>query len=95
MSKKFEEPHTTVVYTTKFVVEDKKDITIVIHFEGGSWHFCSNNPDENFQETARGVELGQIISLDESVLQIADLPEGYGAQRKFKNDAWRIALLPE
>ena len=96
MNKNFKEPHNTAVFTTKFVVEDKRDITMVFHFaEDGAWQFDGNDLTHNFEEVARVVALGEIIALDESILQIADLPAGYCAQRKFKNDTWRIALIPE
>ena len=95
MNKKFKEPLNTSVSTTRFVLEDKKDITIVFHLEDNYWSFTSNDRDDNWQENERIVELEEIISIDETVLQIADLKEGWGAQRKFKNDPWRIALLPE
>jgi hypothetical protein len=96
MNKKFKEPNNTAVFTTKFVVEDKKDITTVYHFaEDGAWQFSSDDIAESFEEVARVVGLGQIISLDGSILQIADLPEGYCAQRNFKNDSWKIGPIPE
>lgn len=36
------------------------------------------------------VGLGQIIKIDSTVLEIADMQEGYFAHRKFKGDKWII-----
>lgn len=95
MGKKFKEGDNTAVFTTKFVIEDKKDITTVFHFEDdGAWQFSSDDLVEDFEEVARIVGVGEMISIDESVLEIADLPEGYCAQRKSKNDTWQIGLIP-
>ena len=96
MDKKFNEPDSTAVFTTKYVVEDKKDITMVFHFaEDGAWQFSSNDLETSFEEVARVVGLGQIIALDETVLQIADLPLDYAAKRKCKNDPWKVAPMRE
>lgn len=36
------------------------------------------------------VGLGEIINIDKSVLEIADLPMGYHAVRDSRNDEWVI-----
>ena len=90
-TKKFEEAENTAVFTTKFVVVDKKDITTVYHEEeDGAWQFFSEDTFENFNEVAKVVGLGQIIKLDESILELADMPLGFKAHRNSKGEKWVI-----
>ena len=94
--KRFKESANTAVFTTRFVVHDKKDITHVHHFkEDGAWQFSSDDEFENYEQVAMLVGLGQIIELDMTILEIADLPEGYVADRKFKGDNWVIKPFQE
>jgi len=94
--KKFEDSLNTAVFATKFIIVDKKDITIVRHEpEDGRWTFFSNDKYENYEEVAKAVALGQIIEIDSTILQIADLPKGYYASRKSKQDKWKVEKLKE
>ena len=89
--KKFDDPLNTAVFTTKFVIRDKKEITYVTHDEDdGAWQFFSNDEWENFEDVAMVVGLGTILSFDNTLLEIADLPYGYCATRKSRNDKWVI-----
>lgn len=89
--KKFSDNPTTAVFTTKFVIEDKHDITYVTHeLEDGAWQFFSNDNFENFEEVAKVVGLQQIIDIDNTVLDLADLPLGYSATRNDKTEKWKI-----
>lgn len=81
----------TAVFTTKFVIEDKRTITYVTHdFEDGTWQFFSNDPFDNFEEVAKIAGLKEIFDLDKTLLEIAELPLGFYATRKDKNDKWTI-----
>ena len=92
--KKFEDSLNTAVFATKFIILDKKDITIVRHeSEDGAWTFFSNDEYENYEEVAKVVALGQIIEIDSTILEIADLPKGYYASRKSKQDKWKVERL--
>ena len=52
--KKFEDSLNTAVFATKFIIVDKKDITIVRHEpEDGRWTFFSNDKYENYEEVAK------------------------------------------
>lgn len=94
--KKFSEPLTTPAFSTKYVIEDKKDITLVRHeSEDGAWMFFSDDKYENFEEVAKVVGLGEVIKIDSTVLQIADMPKGYYAIRDSKLDNWKIEKLKE
>jgi hypothetical protein len=87
----FEATLDTAVFTTKFVLEDKRTITYVTHdFEDGAWQFFSNDSFVNFEEVVKIVGLKEIFDLDKTLLEIAELPLGFYATRKDKNDKWTI-----
>lgn len=87
--KKFKDTLNTAVFTTNFVVKYKKEITYVTHeIEDGAWQFFSNDKFENYEDVAMIVSLGEIIKIDKTVLDIADLPLGYVATRQSTNDKW-------
>ena len=87
----FIEPDNTAVFTTSFVIIDNKDITAVYHDEeDGAWQFFSDDSFEDYTEVAKIVGLGQILKRDNTLYEIADLPPGYFAHRKFKGDKWIV-----
>jgi hypothetical protein len=89
--KSFEDSLNTAVFTTKFVVSEKKTITHVTHDkDDGAWQFHSNDNWENYEDVAMIVCLGEIIEMDKTILEIADLPYGYTANRKYLSDTWVI-----
>lgn len=89
--KKFKEADNTAVFTTKYVVQDKRPITYVTHEEeDGAWQFFSSDKFEHYEEVAMIVGLGQIVSLDPSLLELSDMPQGHYAIRDSVNDKWII-----
>jgi len=94
--KNFKEPLNTAVFTTKFVVEENKPITYVMHdSDDGAWQFFSDDKFDDFECVAKIVGLGEIIKMDDSVLELADMPEGYYAFRESVNDKWKIQKQEE
>jgi hypothetical protein len=92
--KVFDDSLNTAVFTTKFVIDDKKDITLVRHEpDDGAWTFFSNDEYQNYETVAKIVGLKEIIKIDSSVLEIADLPLGYYASRNSKRDNWKVERL--
>ena len=93
-SKKFKESEKTAVFTTKFVMLENKEITLVYHFgQDSAWQFSSNDEFKNYKDVAMLVELSQIIKKDNTILEIADLPLGYLASRKSKGEKWKIEKI--
>jgi hypothetical protein len=89
--KKFQEAENTAVFTTKFVIRDKRPITYVTHDEeDGAWQFFSSDEFENFEDVAMFVGLGEIVAIDHSLLNLADMPVGHYAIRESPDDKWRI-----
>ncbi len=91
--KHFNDSLNTAVFTTKFVIKEKKPITYVSHDdEDGAWQFFSDDDFEQYEDVAMLVSLEEIITIDNTVLQIADLPFGYIATRRLLNDNWTLKL---
>lgn len=89
--KRFEDTLNTAVFTTSFVVKDKHEITYVTHdAEDGAWQFFSNDDFDNYEDVAMLVSMEEIIKIDQSVLEIADMSLGYYASRESKIDSWEI-----
>ncbi len=89
--KKFKEPDNTAIFTTKYVVVDGKVITEVYHDEeDGAWQFFSNDQYDDLARVVKVVGLGEITKMDNTLFEIADMPAGYFAHRKFKGDKWTI-----
>lgn len=81
----------TAVFTTKYVLEEQSSITHVYHFdEDGAWQFSGLEEVGNDQDF-RVVSLEEIIRLDDSILEVSDLPLGYEAHRKKIGSSWEIA----
>ena len=92
--KQFEDALDTAVFTTRFVMKDKKVITYVTHdIEDGAWQFFSADNFEDYEDVIMIVGLGEMISIDQSILDIADLPLGYSATRQSIKDPWIVSKI--
>jgi hypothetical protein len=79
------------VFTTKYVLEDKRIITYVSHeMEDGAWQFFSNDEFEDFSKVARVVGLNEIMDLDPTLRELVGMEIGYIATRNDLNDKWKI-----
>ena len=88
--KQFADSDNMAVFTTSFVLNGK-DITTVYHDkEDGAWQFMSSDKYENYETVAKIVCLSEIVEMDSTLLEIADLQLGYYAYRKSKSDSWVI-----
>jgi hypothetical protein len=81
----------TAVFTTRFVLEDKKAITYVTHeIEDGAWQFFSDDKFDDFESVAKIVGLMEIVEIDPTVIEIINMDVGHVATRKNKGDKWTI-----
>ena len=88
---KFHEKENTAVFTTKYVLEDIHLITYVSHdIEDGAWQFFSEDEDVDIDIEARLVSLGEIVTLDPTLMELCDLPCGFFAYREDKSENWTI-----
>lgn len=92
--KEFKDSLNTAVFTTKFVVKEGKEIIHIMHYEDdGAWQFDSNDDWDNYEDVVMVVGLDTIIKIDNTVLEVADLPVGYTANRKYKGDKWIVGKI--
>jgi hypothetical protein len=94
MAKSFKDKPNTAVFTTKFVMYESHLITYVAHdSEDGTWQFLSDDEIPNMQEMAMLVTLTQVLKVDPTLLELADLPLGYCATRESASDKWKTEKL--
>ncbi len=87
--KHFKEPLNTAVFTTRFIISGESVIVFIAHDDDGSWQF-QGTENKVSESDMRLVSLGEIIEIDNSILQLADMPEGFEAMRNDKNSNWII-----
>ena len=84
----------TAVFTTIFVLEDKKTITYVTHeLEDGAWQFFSDDKFNDFEKVAKVVGLLEIMNIDSTLKDLMEMESGYFATRKNKEDKWTIKKM--
>lgn len=94
-SKQFADYLDTAVFTTKYVLEGK-EITYVTHdADDGAWQFFSDDELESFEEVAKIVSLQEILDIDPTLLELADMPTGYYATRSNVDEDWIISKSEE
>ena len=90
MSKHFAESLNTAVFTTKFILENKSPILFVYHYEeDGAWQF-SGSENTVSDDDYRVISLEEVIQLDNTVLELTDLPLGGEAFRLDIKSPWII-----
>ena len=87
MNYNFVDEKNTMVITTKNIVNKKKSILLVSHDEDdGMWEFLDG--DDVKEEDAMIVSLFEIVQLDSTVNQIADLRLGWISYRDSIQNEW-------
>jgi len=88
---KFLEPPNMAVITDKRILSGEEWIAFVSHDdEDGAWQFHILNGSRTLSETDGAVvSLREIIELDRSVEQLADLPLGWHARRGEPDAPWK------
>jgi hypothetical protein len=89
----FADPKNVATFTTKQILEGTKEIKHVSHDDDddGAWQFHSGDPIN--EEDGRIVSLEEIITIDTTILELADLPLGWVAIRDGKQHNWRRLKL--
>ena len=84
----FEDSPDTACITCYHVLEGYKPILYVSHDEDGYWQFlCGENHKEEY---ARVVSLGEILSIDESMRDLAVLDYGQYATSESVEGNWTV-----
>jgi hypothetical protein len=85
----FKESLNTAVFTTKYVIGQNSPILYVYHFDDGSWQFSGkekNLKDEDYKV----ISLGEMLEIDGTLKVLGDMPCGFEAVRKAKENKWEI-----
>jgi hypothetical protein len=82
----------TAVFTTRYILCDKKPILRVYHHnEDGAWEFLGN--ENHHDEDYRIISLGEIITIDPTVLDLSYMQFGYYAEREKQEKEWEIRII--
>lgn len=88
MKKQFKESLQSVVFTSKFVIENSSPIVRVVHHEDGAWEFWGK--EVMTEREIMLISLGQIVKIDPSLFELADLPIAFSAVRRSKDNSWEL-----
>jgi hypothetical protein len=87
----FDEAKNLGVFTTKPVIEQGHSILLVTHDDQGDWQFLCGTTNDT--KDARLVCLKEIVENHPSVIELADLPTGWQAQRNAADQPWERSEL--
>jgi hypothetical protein len=88
----FSDPPNVAVIVNSKIIRDGDWIAHVSHdSDDGAWQFHIKDGDELSENDAMVVSLKEIVDLDPSVLELADLPLGWRAWRVSKVSPWERA----
>ncbi len=86
----FLDPPNVAVFTSKRIIYEDAWVYYVTHDEGdGAWQFHPHDPTP--ENEAAVVSLKEMVSLDDSLRQLANLPVGWHAWRQSPNAKWERA----
>jgi hypothetical protein len=92
----FSDPPDVAVIANRKIVDGSAWIAYVSHdADDGGWQFHTNEPGPPRVSDAALVGLGEIVDLDETVSELADLPLGWHAWRDSKGALWQRAPTPQ
>jgi hypothetical protein len=78
-----------IAITTRQVMKEGWPILLVTHdADDGSWQFVNGRGDTDDTESAMVVGAEQVLSVDPSLIELADLPLGWRAWRQSAGDEW-------
>jgi hypothetical protein len=83
----FADPRNVATFTVRQIMDAEHPILLVCHDEDdGGWQFLTGR--ELRMEDALLVSLAEVVKLDPSVTDLADLPVGWKARREHAGAAW-------
>lgn len=86
----FHDSPDVAVFTSRDIVEHRKIITYVSHDDDdGAWQFHAGDGTPEDECDARIVSLQEVLNLDATVSELADLPTGWYAWRTSREDDWK------
>jgi hypothetical protein len=85
----FDEPQILAVISNRKVIFGGEWIALVAHDEDGGWQFLSHETSPLKEGDAVIVSLREILRLDPSIAELADLQLGWRAWRRSKDSPWQ------
>jgi hypothetical protein len=85
----FEATRNTAAITTRQVLEGEPVLQVTHDADDGGWQFLCGTTDDTAD--GRVVGLGEMCDRDATLLELADLPEGWQAWRDRPGAQWRRA----
>ena len=83
----FDQAKNVATVTTRQVINDKHPILSVVHYsDDHSWAFTCGTT--NNSEDLMLVGMGEIVDMDKTLYEIADLPPGWCADRTALSEEW-------
>jgi len=82
----FADPRNVAVFTQREVFQGQPILRVAHDDEDGAWQFLAHDVSGDAQPMI--VALEEIVKLDPSVAELADLPLGWCAVRKDRAAAW-------
>jgi hypothetical protein len=91
----FRDPPNVAVITTRKIVDCSDWIAYAYHdADDGGWQFHASEAGPPTVADAVIVALSEIVQLDETVTELADLPVGWHVWRASKSSPWQRAKTP-
>jgi hypothetical protein len=90
----FDQPRNSAAVTVRQILDGTKPILLVIHdaYDNG-WQFLTGGPF--IKEDGKLVCLEHIVAQDPTLIELADLPPGYWAERESVSKPWQKIPPPE
>jgi hypothetical protein len=89
----FDQPRNCATMTLRQVMDRSKPILLVSHDEDDhGWQFLDGDPIK--MKDAMLVCLEEVVKIDPTVMEVADIPPGWQAVRKSANASWQRRLNP-
>ena len=89
---KFADPPNVAVCSDRSIFSGGDWIAYVSHMEDdGSWLFYSSDTRDWDERDIMLVGLQEVVQREESIMELADLPEGWHAWRTSKSSPWQRA----
>ncbi len=83
----FDQERNVATVTTRQVVLEKHPVLSVAHYsDDHSWAFTCGTTNKS--DDLLLVSMGELVDLDDSLYEIADLPPGWCAERDSVGDQW-------
>jgi hypothetical protein len=80
-----------MVVTQRKIMEKKEPILFVLHDKDGDWQFLAADEFGGMDQVVE-LALNDIIKMDSSIAQVAELPQGWKAIRRNTSLPWTISI---